>query len=181
MPTLLVPLTALSLWVAPPARPTADTSGQTTTIHSNKVYHVVIDKSDYELTLYEEGEWIVKYPIVFGSRDQGDKLMEGDRRTPEGTFRITQKRQHPKWGCFLLLDYPNGESISRFTARKKAGLIPSNARIGGGIGIHGTRPHEEYAVDSYINWTEGCISLKYSEVFELFELLPIGTVVEIRP
>ena len=180
MPTLLVPLTALYLSMTLPAPPVEDTPRLTTAIHPNKAYHVVIDKSDYELTLYEDGAWIAKYPVVFGSRDQGDKQMEGDRRTPEGTFRITQKRQHREWGCFLLLDYPNRESISRFTARKKAGLIPGNARIGGGIGIHGTRPHEEYAVDNYMNWTEGCISLKYSEVFELFELLPIGTEVEIR-
>lgn len=143
-------------------------------------YSVVIDKSDYELMLYENGEWIATYPVVFGNKDQGDKLMEGDRRTPEGQFRITHKRKHPEWGFFLLLDYPNPESLTRFTDRKKSGQIPRNARIGGGIGIHGTRRNEEYAVDRFMNWTEGCISVKYSHISELYEMLPIGTPVEIR-
>lgn len=177
-PALLTLALALSTATSPAK--TFDTAGPSPVIRSEATYRIVIDKSDYELTLYEDGEWVAKYPVVFGSRDQGDKMMEGDRRTPEGTFRITYKKQHAQWGCFLLLDYPNRESVSRFNQRKKEGLIPGSARIGGGIGIHGTRPHEEYAVDRYINWTEGCISLKYSEVFELFELLPVGTVVEIR-
>ena len=143
-------------------------------------YSVVIDKSDYELMLFEDGEWIATYPVVFGSKDQGDKLMEGDRRTPEGRFRITGKRKHAEWGFFLLLDYPNPESLTRFTDRKKSGQIPRSARIGGGIGIHGTRRNEEYAVDRFMNWTEGCISVKYSHIAELYEMLPVGTPVEIR-
>jgi lipoprotein-anchoring transpeptidase ErfK/SrfK len=143
-------------------------------------YSVIIDKSDYELMLYEDGEWSATYPVVFGNKDQKDKRMEGDRRTPEGSFRISLKKRHPEWGYFLLLDYPTQASLEKFNQRKKTGDIPVNARIGGGIGIHGTRPHEEYAVDRYINLTEGCISVKYSDIFELYEMLPIGTPVEIR-
>jgi hypothetical protein len=30
------------------------------------------------------GEWLVTYPVVFGNKDMADKMMEGDRRTPEG-------------------------------------------------------------------------------------------------
>lgn len=165
---------------ANPSRLTGDTGRSDTRNPEEIVYSVVIDKSDYELMLFENGEWIATYPVVFGSKDQGDKLMEGDRRTPEGRFRITGKRKHPEWGFFLLLDYPNPESVSRFTDRKKAGQIPRSARIGGGIGIHGTRRNEEYAVDRFMNWTEGCISVKYSHISELYEMLPLGTSVEIR-
>ena len=31
--------------------------------------------------------------------------------------------------------------------RKAKGLIPKNAKIGGGIAIHGTWPHDDLAVD----------------------------------
>ena len=86
---------------------------------------------------------------------------------------------HKDWGCFLLLDYPNQESIEKFKQRKASGLIPATAKIGGGIGIHGTRPNEEYAVDRYVNWTNGCISLKYSDIFEIYQMLPVGTEVVI--
>ena len=30
-----------------------------------------------------------------------------------------------------------------------------SARIGGGIGIHGTWPHEDFQIDRYKNWTHG--------------------------
>jgi lipoprotein-anchoring transpeptidase ErfK/SrfK len=70
--------------------------------------------------------------------------------------------------------------MQRFRERKSTGQIPKTAKIGGGIGIHGTRPHEEYAVDKFMNWTNGCISVKFSDIEELYQLLPVGTPVEIR-
>jgi murein L,D-transpeptidase YafK len=143
-------------------------------------YHVVIDKSEYTMTLYDEDGWLATYPVVFGNKNQGDKKMEGDRLTPNGHFRITFKKPHKDWGFFLLLDYPTPESYARFKQRKQNGQIPKTAKIGGGIGIHGTRPHEEYAVDKFMNWTNGCISVKYSDIEELYELLPLSTPVEIR-
>jgi murein L,D-transpeptidase YafK len=143
-------------------------------------YKIIIDKSDYTLMLYDEDGWLATYPVVFGSKQQDDKKMEGDRLTPNGKFRITLKKSHKEWGCFLLLDYPNKESYEKFNERKKKGQIPKTAKIGGGIGIHGTRPTEEFAVDKYMNWTNVCISLKYSDIFELYELIPLGTEVEVR-
>jgi murein L,D-transpeptidase YafK len=143
-------------------------------------YRIVIDKSDYELHVYDEEGWLATYPIVFGNKKQDDKKMEGDRLTPEGTFHISFKKYHKEWGCFLLLDYPNPESYGKFNSRKASGSIPKSAKIGGGIGIHGTRPHEEYAVDKYMNWTNGCISVKYSDIFELYDLIPIGTEVVVQ-
>ena len=76
---------------------------------------IVIDKSDYELRVYDNEGWYATYPVVFGSNDLNDKYMEGDRRTPEGKFRILLKKIHPKWGPELLLDYPNEESIKNYT------------------------------------------------------------------
>ena len=45
-------------------------------------YYIIIDKSDYELKVYDEDGWYATYPIVFGSKDLGDKMKEGDRKTP---------------------------------------------------------------------------------------------------
>ena len=147
----------------------------------NTTYAIVIDKSDFELSVFDNQGWLVTYPVVFGNKSMGDKLMEGDRKTPEGSFTIISKKLHPKWNRFLMLDYPTAESYARFNQRKAAGVIPATARIGGGIGIHGTWPHEDYAVDRYENWTEGCISMKNPDVQELFAMIPVGTKVTIRP
>jgi murein L,D-transpeptidase YafK len=46
-------------------------------------YSILIDKSDYNLYVFENDEWLITYPVVFGNKDQGDKMMEGDRKTPE--------------------------------------------------------------------------------------------------
>lgn len=144
-------------------------------------YSVLISKSRFELKIIDStGEWIVTYPVVFGNNDQGDKMMEGDKRTPEGVFHIQDKRKHAKWNRFLQIDYPTVESYRKFYQRKASGLIPASARIGGAIGIHGTWPHEDYAIDQYQNWTEGCISTKNGYIEEIFDLLPVGTRVEIR-
>lgn len=141
---------------------------------------ILIDKSDYELSVYDDKGWYATYPVVFGNNSLEDKKMEGDKNTPEGRFRIQSKRVHEKWCRFLALDYPNEESIEKFKKRKKEGEIPAQARIGGGIGIHGTWPHEDFVVDQYRNWTLGCISMKNEHVEELYRYAKQGTMVTIR-
>lgn len=143
-------------------------------------YRLKIKKSSYEMTLYDTEGWYGTYPVVFGSKKQDDKKMEGDRLTPEGHFKIIGKKIHKQWGKFLMLDYPTKESYDRFKARKASGEIPSKATIGGGIGIHGTRPNEEWVIDKFINWTSGCIAVRYSDMDELYDMLPIGTEVIIE-
>ncbi|MGI8581681.1 MAG: L,D-transpeptidase family protein [Chitinophagaceae bacterium] len=143
-------------------------------------YYIIVDKSDYELKVYDAEGWYATYPVVFGSKDQNDKYMEGDKRTPEGRFKVLLKKIHPKWGYELLLDFPNEQSIKKFNDRQSRGLIPRNARIGSGIAIHATRPQEEWTVDYFQNWTDGCVSLKYTEAKDLYSYIPSGTPVTIQ-
>jgi murein L,D-transpeptidase YafK len=142
--------------------------------------YIVIDKRKYELTVYDALGWFATYPVVFGNNTLDDKKMEGDRNTPEGTFKINAKRPHAKWDRFISIDYPNAESLARFNRRKEKGEIPASARPGGSIGIHGTWPNDDYVVDKYRNWTEGCISLKRRDVEDLYSYIPVGTTVTIR-
>jgi murein L,D-transpeptidase YafK len=146
----------------------------------NGVINILIDKSDYELRVYDADGWFATYPVVFGNKLQDDKMMEGDRKTPEGTFSIVNKRPHDKWEKFLSLSYPTSADIAKFNQRKAQGLFPSNARIGGGIGIHGTWPRDDMVIDYYQNWTNGCISMKRDDVDELYSYCPIGTKVTIQ-
>src|SRR5215217_1554052 len=53
-------------------------------------YYIIVDKSDYELKVYDEEGWYATYPIVFGSKDLGDKMREGDKRTPNGQFKVIE-------------------------------------------------------------------------------------------
>lgn len=143
-------------------------------------YYIIVDKSEYELYVYDDEGWYATYPVVFGSKDLSDKMREGDRKTPDGNFKVILKKIHPKWGPELLLDYPNNVSYQKFTDRKTKGLIPKAARIGDGIAIHATRPQEEWTVDVLQNWTDGCVSVKYTEMKDLYSYIPVGTPVTIR-
>jgi murein L,D-transpeptidase YafK len=143
-------------------------------------YYIIVDKAANSLSVYSTQGRILTYRAVFGSGDPGDKMMEGDNKTPVGVFHVVAKKIHPQWGPFLLLDYPNGDSWRKFNERKANGVIPSGARIGGGVGIHGTRPDEDYAVDRLQNWTEGCISVKHLQARQLYDIIPVGTEVLVR-
>ena len=141
---------------------------------------IVIDKSRYELYVYDAEGWFATYPVVFGNSSLDDKKMEGDRNTPEGSFRIVNKRVHDKWDRYMGLNYPTRESLEKFSQRKRNGEIPSSASPGGGIGIHGVWPHEDFVVDRYKNWTNGCISLKNGDIEDLYSYIPVGTPVIIQ-
>lgn len=152
-------------------------------INVSKVF-LLVDKSDYRMYLYEDVKLLKIYKVVFGNEDASDKYMQGDRRTPNGTFRISNKRIDNRWSRFLLLDYPNAESYQRFQERQSKGLIRKGADIGGGIGIHGVESASgivDTYVDQRINWTLGCVSMKDRDVNELYNIVAVGTPVVIRP
>lgn len=144
------------------------------------IVYIIVDKSDYELQVYDDEGWYATYPVVFGSKSIEDKMYEGDRRTPEGTFKVIAKRPHNKWNKIMMLDYPTRESWDKFNRRKQQGVISSDARIGGGIGIHGTWPNDNIVVDDYTNWTQGCVSLRNRDMDEIFSFIEPGTKVIIR-
>jgi murein L,D-transpeptidase YafK len=146
----------------------------------NGTPYIIVDKSDYELRVYDDDGWYATYPVVFGSKSLDDKMMEGDRKTPEGVYKITRKRIHDKWHLMMNLDYPTPADWNKFKLRKAEGLIPKTAKIGSGIAIHGTWPHDDITVDGFQNWTNGCISLKNEDIDELYEIIPVGTRVTIQ-
>ncbi|MCG7856303.1 L,D-transpeptidase family protein [Flavihumibacter sp.] len=146
----------------------------------NGTARILIDKSDYELSIFDDEGWYATYPVVFGEKTLGDKMWEGDRKTPEGDYKIISKRPHEKWGQIMLIDYPTAADKAKFNERKAKGLIPPKKGIGNGIGIHGTWQRDDMAVDYFQNWTNGCVSLKRSEMIELYDMIPVGTRVTIR-
>ena len=140
---------------------------------------VLIEKSKHRLTIYYDQKPIKSYAVVFGASPIGDKRREGDRKTPEGVLKIKDKYPHPDWSKFLWLDYPNAQSDCKHTRAKQTGDIPWNSTIGGDVGIHGVPKLGEWLIDDRNNWTWGCPSLKTKDVDELYDVVDIGTIVEI--
>src|SRR5690606_14388487 len=123
---------------------------------------------------------IRQYRAVFGPEPQKDKMMEGDRCTPEGWFKIVAKRDHKNWQKFILLDYPTQRSRELFKQRKAKGLIPSNASIGGSIGIHGTFLSGVKMIDWGMGWTDGCVAMKPADIEDFYRFVFPGTRVYVR-
>ena len=119
---LSLPVTAPSA-ARPPAAPEID--------------EIHIDKSDHRLELRREGKAVKTYRVAIGPGGAGPKRMEGDQVTPVGTYTVTG-RINGLFHQFLVVSYPNDDDRRRFAELKKRGEIPSDKRIGNGIGIHGT-------------------------------------------
>ena len=148
-------------------------------------WNITAYKSRHELVVYYKGRMYRTYSAVFGrSMEGGTKLWEGDRRTPEGVYTIMGKHPSRRWKWFLSLNYPNLVDRQRYAALHNEEEIPveddgHEAGEGGHIGIHGTDLPVLNA--GKINWTTGCISVDNQDIEELSRILPVGTVIIIKP
>lgn len=135
--------------------------------------HVSICKSTYTLTVmarYADGHMLAEacglrlpkvYPIAYGENADGaDKQAVGDRRTPEGEFRICQK---------LRLARPQGPFGGHWMR------LDTRRQGWEGIGLHGTNKLHSIGTRA----TAGCIRLHNEHIAQLYRLLPLGTLVEI--
>ncbi len=140
----------------------------------NQIHVIIVDKLARELLVYYEGKNIKKINIELGSNWIGDKQQQGDKSTPEGFYKVIDKKRNgeTKYYKAFLLDYPNEEDKKRFTLNKKNGIVKHDAKIGNLIEIHGNG-------GKGIDWTDGCIALKDSDMDEIYNFLPVGTKVTI--
>jgi murein L,D-transpeptidase YafK len=168
--------------VTAPPLPTANDDDDHLDWARGEDYFVVVRKSCRTLDVYQQGTRVRSFPAVFGLNGRGSKLYEGDLRTPTGLYVVVDKRRHPRWRHFLLLDYPNLQDLHRYWLAMESGDIPRRgdryAGVGGAVGIHGTdKPRlNRRGVD----WTFGCISLMNRDIDDLASLVPVGTLVLIE-
>ena len=134
---------------------------------------VLVDKSDRVLTLYA-GETVLRTyrGIQLGDAPEGHKRFQGDERTPEGRYTIDFGNPQSAYYLSLHISYPN-ESDRAYAAGQ--GRSP-----GGDIFIHG-QPNRLPAGRLPGDWTDGCIALSDDEIAELWQMVPDGTPIEIRP
>ena len=146
---------------------------------------VSVFKKRHELIVYYKGRLFKKYDAVFGRNlDLGAKLWAQDRRTPEGVYSIVEKYRSDRFRWFLRLNYPNLVDRVRYETMRVNGVVPvysdgKSPEVGSAIGIHGTDVPILNA--GRINWTTGCISVSNKDIDDLDRLLPVGTVIIIKP
>ena len=135
---------------------------------------IVVSKADRELTLYKGGRKVLSYSVRLGFNGMLEKQFQGDGATPEGRYRVTDKRGQGQTQFYraLALDYPNAEDRRRFELAKRSGKIGPAKGIGGQIEIHG-------ADNERLAQTLGCIMLDNSNMAVLYEGVSVGTPVTI--
>jgi murein L,D-transpeptidase YafK len=145
------------------------------TLNSEKIDKVLVLKSAHQLQLLSRGKILKTYRISLGKQPKGPKLREGDMRTPEGFYWIDWRKTSDNYYLSLHISYPN--SRDKELARKR-GVTP-----GGMIMIHGTPVDEEYPewYFSTLDWTNGCIAMKNTDIKQLWDTVKDGTMIEIRP
>lgn len=107
---------------------------------------IVIDKNAHRLALVSGNTVVRSYPVGLGGG-----------KTPEGTFRITERVKNP-----------NGRSNGEFGSR---GMTLSDSLYA----IHGTNQPTSIGKDQ----SKGCIRMLKDDVEELYDLAPAGTKVTI--
>ena len=125
-----------------------------------------------------------EYHICLGSdpithiHPLGPKRFEGDYKTPEGIYRIIEKKE--KSDCYksLRISYPSPSDKKYAQEHHKA--------TGNDIMIHGFPPElppevpDKYKIHGP-DWTAGCIAITNNEIDELFAHTNVCAYVNILP
>lgn len=155
----------------------------------DRIGEIVVSKSRRTLVVYDDGGRPVReYPIAIGGNPVGHKEREGDRRTPEGEYRICFKNPQSRYHLSLAISYPNAEDarrgraagaigdeeLSAIVEAERTGSIPPwKTALGGEIFIHGgLETHDA---------TAGCVAVTNAAMDELFTRVELGTKVRIEP
>jgi murein L,D-transpeptidase YafK len=108
---------------------------------------IVVDKIKKTITLYKNNDKILKFDVVVG-KYKGDKIKEGDKKTPSGAYLLVSKLSKDTflsefYGDYaFVLDYPSEYDIA-------------NNKTGYGIWLHGWAKRKKRN-----HFSLGCVVLK---------------------
>lgn len=149
---------------------------------------VVVYKGKRILELWQGSNLVGEYKIGLGFTPEGHKQIEGDGKTPEGSYYVCTRNDKSKFYLSLGLSYPSIQDAKRGlesnlitkdehdkieSAIKSKRMPPWNTKLGGEIMIHGH--------GSKSDWTRGCIAVDDDIMDILWEHCKMGTVVTIYP
>jgi len=148
---------------------------------------ILVTKSMRRLELFSDGVVVRTYHVGLGLNPVADKRQQGDRCTPEGDFYVFTRNDKSAYYLSLGISYPNIEDAERglrdrlisrsqhdaiVNAIKRKTKPPQNTKLGGDIYIHGNGASSD--------WTWGCVALENGDIQELFDAVPVGTLVTIQ-
>lgn len=133
---------------------------------------VIINKDDYSLNLYSyKGDLLNRYKVGIGA-NIGNKTKVGDKKTPEGLFRILDIEDSSEW----MYDFKD-DSLPQIKGAYGPWFMRLDANGFQGIGIHGTIDVSTLGTRT----SQGCIRMQNDELNSLKKQITIGTLVIILP
>ena len=150
--------------------------------------YVVVHKSKRNVALCKDGKLVKNLRSGLGFAPSGDKVKEGDGKTPEGVFFVPTLVPNSSYYKAFLLSYPSLDDAQRGVA---AGLItpaqrsqiqsahaacvapPQDTPLGGDVEIHGNGSSKD--------WTFGCVALDDANIDLLWSSIGTGDSIVVLP
>jgi murein L,D-transpeptidase YafK len=141
-------------------------------VHADRV---LVLKKDRTLQLLSHGKVLKSYKVALGRDPVGPKTRQGDHKTPEGVYILDSRNAHSQFYKSIHISYPNPQDR---TAARTRGISP-----GGDIFVHGLPNGYGWIGASHRlkDWTDGCIAVTNEEIDEIWNAVPNGAPIEIRP
>ncbi|RVV98096.1 hypothetical protein EKE94_11610 [Mesobaculum littorinae] len=141
------------------------------TYNGPEVTRVIVMKNKREMYLMHGSKKLKSYDIGLGFAPVGDKWVEGDGRTPEGTYIIDRRNPNSRYHLSVGMNYPNVIDVAQAKALGQ--------RPGGDIFIHGQGPY--YKKGAPRDWTAGCIAVTDRQMEDIYAMVKDGTPITILP
>ena len=125
--------------------------------------------------LLRNGKPFRTFRIALGLAPDGDKVQEGDQKTPEGFYMLDARNPNSDYFLSIHISYPN--ATDRAEARRM-GVNPGSA-----IMIHGQPNDPTFSAAYYAreDWTNGCIAVSNSDMIDIWLMTPDRVPIEIVP
>jgi hypothetical protein len=150
--------------------------------------YVVVRKSKRNVALCKSGKLVKNLRSGLGSKPTGDKVEEGDGKTPEGVFYVPRLVPNSSYYKAFLLSYPSTEDAVRgvtsglITSAQRSQIQsahaacvepPQNTALGGDLELHGN--------GSSADWTAGCVALDDTGIDLLWSSIGVGDSIVVKP
>ncbi len=152
----------------------ARTESKFKTYRGPEVTSIVVNKGARKMYLLNNETVLREYEVDLGFAPEGPKRIEGDGKTPEGTYLIDRRNPNSSFHLSVGISYPNSADVA---FARSIGKKP-----GGEIFIHGepNDPKDRKRADRVKDWTAGCIAVKNHEIEDIYAMVNNGTLITLR-